>query len=75
MTSLKKRRQFDENSALDVRYMILFDIISRICVFFSGLFEGTIVSCRVVDELPTLDTVYVTAVNQKDWEMLVNIAH
>lgn len=44
------------------------------CVLL-GLFEGTIVSCRVVDELPTLDTVYVTAVNQKDWEMLVNVAY
>lgn len=39
---------------------------------FSGLHDGSIVSCKVVDELPVLDTVYVTAVNQKDWEMLVS---
>lgn len=39
---------------------------------FIGLHEGTIVSCKVVEELPVLDTVYVTAMNQKDWEMLVS---
>lgn len=37
-----------------------------------GLYDGAIVSCRVVDDLPTLDTVYVTATNQKDWEILVS---
>lgn len=38
----------------------------------TGLYDGAIVSCRVVDDLPTLDTVYVTATNQKDWEILVS---
>lgn len=36
-----------------------------------GLYEGSIVSCKVVEDLPVLETVYVTATNQKDWEMLV----
>ncbi|XP_031632309.1 peroxisome biogenesis factor 1 [Contarinia nasturtii] len=35
-----------------------------------GLSEGSIVSCKVVEELPILDMVYVTTNNQKDWEML-----
>lgn len=39
---------------------------------FIGLHDGAIVSCKVVEELPVLDTVYVTAMNQKDWEMLVS---
>lgn len=42
------------------------------CVFI-GLHDGTIVSCKVVEELLVLDTVYVTASNQKDWEMLVSV--
>lgn len=64
-----------------LRYASSFITHLMCCMLFSflicvnlGLFEGTIVSCKVVDELPTLDTVYVTAANQKDWEMLVNIA-
>lgn len=38
-----------------------------------GLYEGSIVSCKVVEDLPILDMVYVTANTQKDWEMLVRI--
>lgn len=38
-----------------------------------GLYEGCIVSCKVVDEVPVLDVVHVTASNEKDWEMLVSV--
>lgn len=39
-----------------------------------GLYEGCIVSCKVVDEVPVLDVVHVTASNEKDWEMLVSVS-
>lgn len=39
-----------------------------------GLYEGCIVSCKIVDEVPVLDVVNVTASNEKDWEMLVSIS-
>lgn len=42
---------------------------------FIGLSEGAIVSCKLVDELSTLDTVHVTATNHKDWEILVSNHH
>lgn len=38
-----------------------------------GLYEGCIVSCKIVDEVPVLDVVNVTACNEKDWEMLVSV--
>lgn len=37
-----------------------------------GLYDGCIVSCKVIEEVPVLDVVYVSAVDQKDWEMLVS---
>lgn len=39
-----------------------------------GLYEGCIVSCKIVDEVPVLDVVHVTANNEKDWEMLVSMS-
>lgn len=40
-------------------------------IYHLGLYEGSIVSCKLVEDLPTLKTVYVTAMNEKDWEILV----
>lgn len=40
-------------------------------IYQLGLYEGSIVSCKLVEDLPTLETVYVTAINEKDWEILV----
>lgn len=53
-------------------YYIYILIYTCIFVFVvSGLLEGAIVSCKQVDEVPTISTVQVMASNQKDWEMLV----
>lgn len=46
-----------------------------VVVVVVGLYEGCIVSCKVVDEVPVLDVVNVTACNEKDWEMLVSEMH
>lgn len=43
------------------------------CTCEIGLYEGCIVSCKIVDEVPVLDVVNVTACNEKDWEMLVSM--
>lgn len=45
------------------------------CTHDIGLYEGCIVSCKIVDEVPVLDVVNVTASNEKDWEMLVSMSN
>lgn len=40
-----------------------------------GLYDGCIVSCKVIEEVPVLDVVHVSAVDQKDWEMLVSYCY
>lgn len=40
---------------------------------YAGLRDGSIVSCKLVDELQILETVHLTPVTQKDWEIIVSI--
>lgn len=47
--------------------------VNKFCwfVFFLGLKVGTMVKCTLTNDVVVLDSLNVTALSQKDWEMLV----